>query len=268
MCYERGDADDTIRDDGGLADRILFGTGISPDDVTIDTAGNTIILDIRDNGDLVGDRVIIVDGFSRRIRDRKPSSSRTRLSGISQRSPRARRTTMRSTTASTSLAAPTSRPTRSTRRSKTGFTITVADTGGVDTIDLKIGTSGTNTLTPVLNGSTRSGDDLVLDVTIDSTVPTIPTATGTLTITDYYTPTGFIETIQFGATVLNGANAAPEVALPLADHLVLLDTPVGFGVPVGTFTDSAFDRLTYSATLADGSALPGWLSIDGESGNV
>ena len=73
-----------------------------------------------------------------------------------------------------------------------------------------------------------------------------------------------------GATVastftLNVANTndAPVVANALTTQAATEDTAFSFAVPAATFNDiDVGDTLTYSATLADGGALPSWLSFD------
>ena len=58
-------------------------------------------------------------------------------------------------------------------------------------------------------------------------------------------------------------NHAPTVATPLADHTVAEDAPFSLVMPANTFVDEdAGDVLTLSATLADGTALPTWLTFD------
>ena len=58
-------------------------------------------------------------------------------------------------------------------------------------------------------------------------------------------------------------NHAPTVVHALADQTVPEDATFSIQVPANTFTDAdAGDVLTYSATLATGSALPSWLSFD------
>ncbi len=57
-------------------------------------------------------------------------------------------------------------------------------------------------------------------------------------------------------------NHAPVVATPLADQNASENTPFSYTVPAIAFTDADNDTLSYSATLADGSALPAWLSFD------
>ncbi|MBF8274216.1 MAG: hypothetical protein HW380_3321, partial [Magnetococcales bacterium] len=65
---------------------------------------------------------------------------------------------------------------------------------------------------------------------------------------------------------VGNVNDAPTVARPIADRQTLEDAPFSFRIPSDTFADmDAATTLTYSATLADGSALPAWLSFDAGS---
>ncbi|MEX5575052.1 calcium-binding protein [Pseudomonas lijiangensis] len=58
-------------------------------------------------------------------------------------------------------------------------------------------------------------------------------------------------------------NQAPRVANALADQSVAEGAVLSYTVPSGAFTDpDSGDTLTYSATLADGSALPSWLTFN------
>ncbi|BBB67687.1 hypothetical protein UNDYM_3434 [Undibacterium sp. YM2] len=58
-------------------------------------------------------------------------------------------------------------------------------------------------------------------------------------------------------------NTAPVAAKTLSDQSLTEKSAFSFAVPAGTFTDAdAGDVLTYSVTLADGKALPTWLSFD------
>jgi Ca2+-binding RTX toxin-like protein len=58
-------------------------------------------------------------------------------------------------------------------------------------------------------------------------------------------------------------NNFPTVPNPIADQTAPEDVPWTFVVPANTFADEeGGGLLTYSARLADGSALPGWLSFD------
>ena len=59
------------------------------------------------------------------------------------------------------------------------------------------------------------------------------------------------------------SNTPPGLKRPIGDQLVREDARLDFQLPEGTFEDAnAGDPLTYSAALADGSTLPGWLQFD------
>ena len=58
-------------------------------------------------------------------------------------------------------------------------------------------------------------------------------------------------------------NHAPIVATPAHDQTVPEDAPFTIDMPATTFADEdAGDLLTLSASLADGTALPAWLTFD------
>ncbi|KHS87428.1 putative Ig domain-containing protein, partial [Pectobacterium brasiliense] len=70
---------------------------------------------------------------------------------------------------------------------------------------------------------------------------------------------------SFGLTVTN-VNDAPVVATPIPAQSVAQDGGFNFTVPAGTFSDPDGDTLTLSATLADGSPLPSWLTFNPATG--
>ncbi|WP_039279437.1 putative Ig domain-containing protein, partial [Pectobacterium brasiliense] len=70
---------------------------------------------------------------------------------------------------------------------------------------------------------------------------------------------------DFSLTVTN-VNDAPVVATPIPAQNVAQDGSLNFTVPAGTFTDPDGDTLTLSATLANGSALPGWITFNPTTG--
>ena len=97
-------------------------------------------------------------------------------------------------------------------------------------------------------------------------------ADGSVTFTpnaNYNGPASFEYTVSDGALTDTGAvsltvtpvNDAPVVANPIADQSVAEDTAWSFTVPANSFSDVDGDTLTYSATLGDGSPLPGWLTF-------
>lgn len=57
-------------------------------------------------------------------------------------------------------------------------------------------------------------------------------------------------------------NQAPVLATPLLDQNATENTPFSYVVPATSFTDPDNDSLSYTAKLADGSALPAWLSFN------
>ncbi|MGF6221942.1 M10 family metallopeptidase C-terminal domain-containing protein [Pseudomonas frederiksbergensis] len=57
-------------------------------------------------------------------------------------------------------------------------------------------------------------------------------------------------------------NHAPVVATALLDQNATENTPFSYAVPATSFTDPDNDSLSYTATLADGSALPAWLDFN------
>jgi len=62
------------------------------------------------------------------------------------------------------------------------------------------------------------------------------------------------------------ANQTPVVSNPIGPQEVKEDAPWTFTIPAGTFTDPENATLTYTATQADGSALPNWLMFDPATG--
>jgi Ca2+-binding RTX toxin-like protein len=96
--------------------------------------------------------------------------------------------------------------------------------------------------------------------------------TDSLLLTNF-DPTGVngsivVETLAFadGSSLNLGdlfVNHAPTVAAPLADQTVPEGAPLNIQIPASAFADQdAGDVLAYSAGLADGNALPPWLSFD------
>ena len=61
-------------------------------------------------------------------------------------------------------------------------------------------------------------------------------------------------------------NDAPVVSAPILDQVVSPGTNWWFQVPTGAFSDVDRDGLTYVAALADGTALPSWVTFDTTTG--
>ena len=67
--------------------------------------------------------------------------------------------------------------------------------------------------------------------------------------------------ITIKGTLTASSNNAPTVATAILDQTATTGTAFSYEVPPATFTDADSDTLTYTATLADDTALPSWLSF-------
>lgn len=131
-------------------------------------------------------------------------------------------------------------------------TIVDADVGDSVTYSLKMQDGSAlpswlsfNPSTRVLSGTAAAGNVGVLNLTLWGT--------------DNY---GLAIGQSLKMTV-SAANRTPVLATPLVDQTVALSTAFTYTVPSTSFTDpDVGDVLSYAATLADGSALPSWLSFN------
>jgi Ca2+-binding RTX toxin-like protein len=102
-----------------------------------------------------------------------------------------------------------------------------------------------NPLTRAFSGTPVNGDVGLINVKVTAT------DTSTASVSDTF------------AIIVGNANDAPTVANPIADQSATEDSAFSFTVPSNSFNDiDAGDTLSYAATLADGSALPAWLSFN------
>ncbi|MFO1199532.1 MAG: putative Ig domain-containing protein [Burkholderiaceae bacterium] len=73
---------------------------------------------------------------------------------------------------------------------------------------------------------------------------------------------GFSASDDFDVTITN-TNDAPVVSIPLADRSTVEQWPFSFQLPASTFFDvDAGDAITWSASRADGTPLPAWMTFD------
>jgi Ca2+-binding RTX toxin-like protein len=265
--YNRGDGDDLILDSAGT-DKIVLGADITASDISVQKNGNDLVLLILENGNRTSDLITISDWFNASnqietvqfndggvwdvaaIQALLPDDQ-TLENGI---------TTIGSDKASIYRFQPSADMTA-------GFNITLNDSGGIDTLlfeqaSLTIPGSGTFYATSVFDGYSRDGNDLVLNVSVNSNIGTIPNSSGQVRITNYYSQTGFIETIEFPSGILNNPNFAPVLNDSAQDQIILSDTLYSYQLAANSFTNDALDMLNIKATLTDGSALPAWLSFD------
>ncbi|WP_240353981.1 putative Ig domain-containing protein, partial [Pectobacterium brasiliense] len=142
---------------------------------------------------------------------------------------------------------------------------------------------GFNFTVPAGTFSDPDGDTLTLSATLANGLP-LPSwisfnpATGTFSGTPGNTDVGSLSIrvtatdgsnasvhTDFSLTITN-VNDAPVVATPIPAQSVAQDGSLNFTVPPGTFTDPDGDTLTLSATLADGSPLPSWITFNPATG--
>ena len=67
--------------------------------------------------------------------------------------------------------------------------------------------------------------------------------------------------IRVNGNTVAAANTAPTVATAILDQTATTGAAFSFAFPATTFADADGDTLTYTATLADDTALPSWLSF-------
>lgn len=94
---------------------------------------------------------------------------------------------------------------------------------------------------------------------------------GILNVTVTATDTGGLTASSAFALDVANVNDAPVVSEPLIAKTTLEDQAFSYTIPATTFSDADFihgDRLTYSVTLSDGSALPSWLTFDAQAGRL
>ncbi|MFN4264433.1 MAG: putative Ig domain-containing protein [Aquabacterium sp.] len=86
---------------------------------------------------------------------------------------------------------------------------------------------------------------------------------GTLSIKVEATDKAGAKASQIFSVSVTNVNDAPEVGIALVDQVAKAGIQTTWIMPDSAFRDIDFgDQLTYTASLADGSALPGWLGFD------
>jgi Ca2+-binding RTX toxin-like protein len=129
--------------------------------------------------------------------------------------------------------------------------------GNIDTVSFAPG------IAPASVAASRNGMDLVLAYGTNDTV----------TVKNWFVDTAQkIEQVTFAdGTIWNVSqisaltNLAPTLAIPVVDQDATEGASWSFTLPANSFADADSgigDTLTYSATRADGSALPSWLSFN------
>jgi hypothetical protein len=247
--FNLGDGADTIYDEvvPGEANRILFGAGITVENLTVAQGGTTLTITVGSNGDMIlledfdplnqeGSLVVstlaFADGSSVNLVDLFPSNH------------------------APTLAAPLA---NQTIQEDVPFSVVVpantfADQDAEDNLTLSASLADDTALPAWLNFN-------VATATFSGTPDDAQVGTLDLKVTATDRENLHASDV-FSLTVTN-VNEAPMVADPLADRQATEDAPFTFVVPAGTFADvDPGDTLTYAARLTDGASLPTWLSFD------
>jgi VCBS repeat-containing protein len=83
------------------------------------------------------------------------------------------------------------------------------------------------------------------------------------TLNDTFTYTATDSSTQVVIVTITGTEDAPTVNNAIGDRVAIENSPFGFTIAANTFVDpDTSDTLTYTATLADNSALPAWLTFN------
>jgi Ca2+-binding RTX toxin-like protein len=117
--------------------------------------------------------------------------------------------------------------------------------------------------------ASRVGDDMFLRIAGGADSITIKNwFDGTILskIEEFYFADGSMLSAYALEQMLVSNNSAPVLTSPIDAQQANEDGTWSFSVPLATFSDADGDQLVYSATLADGAALPGWLSFDAATG--
>ena len=246
--FNLGDGIDTIEDEvvPGEANRILFGAGITVGDLTAAQNGATLTITVGSNGDsilledfdplnqdgsLVVSTLEFADGSSVNLADLFPSNHAPTLAN-----PLVDQTVLED--------APLNLIVPATTFADEDADVLTLSASLADGTALPVWLSF-DAVTATFSGTPDDAQVGKLDLRVTAT------DRENLNVSDVFT-----------LTVTN-VNEAPTVDIPLTNQTALEDTAFTFAVPGSTFADvDSDDVLTYSATLADGTALPIWLSFN------
>ena len=120
---------------------------------------------------------------------------------------------------------------------------------------------------PVISGSTvtltlaTASSVTASDTNVLVTYTKPGTGTANKLVDAFGNETGTFAADQVVTNLLSGTNAPPTVENMIPDQSASADTAFSYTFPDTTFADADNEALTYSATKADGTALPTWLSF-------
>jgi VCBS repeat-containing protein len=258
--FGEGSGMDTVSDPGG-ADRVVLGGYLSPADVTIERTSRDVVVTITGTGE----RLVLQNWFA------SPVESIEFFDGtVLDRDAIERIVNNRPPVAFDDLA-----------------TVAEDATAPVNGNVLENDFDQNGDALRLMTQGTYFGNYGVLELdgdgsyryTLDSSLPAVQSLGAGQTLVDPFSYGAFAYVVAddvpfFSLTAtgyltieIQGVNDAPMLVAPLADQSVTAGAGFSFALPAGAFTDvDNGDRLSYGATLADGSALPGWLAFDAATG--
>ena len=247
--FNRGDGVDTILDSGSRDfNYIRFGSGIRPHDVTHEWDGATLLLHYG-SGDAirVADFYASANGNPAVVAMAFEDGTVVSLTELMNRTP----------VSAGSLSAPAAIEDEPYRFAVPADAFHDPDASDELTLSATLADGGPlpawfslDPETRVFVGTPSNGDVGNLDITLEAK--------------DHF---GLAATQNLRIEVRN-TNDVPEALQPIGDQAATEDALFTFTVPEDAFRDvDAGEMLTYSAQLADGSALPDWLSFDAATGS-
>ena len=248
--FSRGDGQDLVDnlDEFDGVDTIRFGTGIAESDVFASRSEEDLVLRIRGTSDQ-----IVVQGHYKPIQNEGRAIDQLIFSNGAVWSAAGIQAAVNLASSNHTPAAAASLPGLSARvGSPFSYVIplaTITDVDVGDWISYRVGKSDGSALPAwlsfdaagrTLSGTPGAGDLSALDLRV-------------------YGVDGYGASASVDLQLAVAANRAPVLAVALADQAAPQGGLFSYTVPVGAFTDDAGNTLRYTATSADGSALPAWL---------
>ena len=242
--FHLGDGVDTIQDQSSLAEgnRILFGEGITPADLTFVRNGSVLTINYGNMDDAINllnfDQDEISGSFVVRILQ-FADGTQVNLARYFNRPPVVANAIPDQTTmedAAFSFTVPADTFTDPDKGDTLTYSATLSDGTALPSW------LSFNAATMTFSGTPGNDNGGAISLKIIAT-----DSSGASTAT------------EFNLTVVN-TNDPPVVVNAISDQTTMEDAAFSFMVPANTFADvDVGDTLTYSATLADGTSLPSWL---------
>ena len=247
--FGRGSGQDMVADGAASgADSIAFGAGIGAADLLLHWNGNDLVVSLRGSSDRLTIKDQRAGGAIESFRFADASSWDLARIG-----------------SEADAAAPDSAPVLAHAQADLQVDVGLPFTLSVDQVFADADAGDVLVLTATL----ANGDPLPRWLSYDAASRSFSGVphegdTGTISIRLSASDSGnLVLTDSFDLSVRNQNDTSPVVLQPLADQAARQDAAFRYQMAAGSFVDTdPGDALSYSATLANGNALPRWLSFD------